>query len=223
MPTSMALRACSTALVTSSLVSSTSTSAVSGASGGACSRTNARAEPTTRGSGSRCRWWIDWMLSPDSRAVASTRWQLTHPPFRRGGGQEPRTVALLHARGCRVKRRPASASAGLAVRARAGAPPRPYARLVLDVVDRIPPGRVMTYGDVAELMGRGSPRTVGAVMSDHGREVPWQRVVQASGRPAEPYLQEALRLLAEEGLPAARRAGRPGGGPVGRRVLHSPG
>jgi alkylated DNA nucleotide flippase Atl1 len=100
-----------------------------------------------------------------------------------------------------VKRRPASASAGLAVRARAGAPPTPYARLVLDVVDRIPAGKVMTYGDVAELMGRGSPRTVGAVMSDHGREVPWQRVVQASGRPAEPYLQEALRLLAAEGCP----------------------
>jgi alkylated DNA nucleotide flippase Atl1 len=100
-----------------------------------------------------------------------------------------------------VKPRPASASAGLAVRARAGAPPTPYARQVLDVVDRIPRGKVMTYGDVAELMGRGSPRTVGAVMSDHGREVPWQRVVQASGRPAEPYLQEALRLLAEEGCP----------------------
>ena len=87
------------------------------------------------------------------------------------------------------------------MRGRSGAAPTPYARQVLDVVDRIPPGKVMTYGDVAELMGRGSPRTVGAVMSDHGREVPWQRVVQASGRPAEPYLAEALRLLAEEGCP----------------------
>ena len=100
-----------------------------------------------------------------------------------------------------VPRPTASASAGLAVRARAGAPPTPYARQVLDVVDRIPRGKVMTYGDVAELMGRGSPRTVGAVMSDHGHEVPWQRVVQASGRPAAPYLQEALRLLTAEGCP----------------------
>ena len=72
---------------------------------------------------------------------------------------------------------------------------------MLDVVDRIPPGKVLTYGDVAELMGRGSPRTVGAVLSNHGREVPWQRVVQASGRPAEPYLHEALALLADEGCP----------------------
>ena len=59
----------------------------------------------------------------------------------------------------------------------------------------------MTYGDVAEMLGRGSPRTVGTVLTNHGREVPWQRVVQASGRPAEPYLQEALRLLREEGCP----------------------
>ena len=90
---------------------------------------------------------------------------------------------------------------GLAVRAGSGAPPTAYARAVLDVVDRIPAGKVMTYGDVAELMGRGSPRTVGTVLSHHGREVPWQRVVQASGRPAEPHLQEALRLLAAEGCP----------------------
>ena len=102
---------------------------------------------------------------------------------------------------CLVKRTSASASAGLSVRARAGAPPTPYARLVLDVVDRIPRGKVMTYGDVAEMLGRGSPRTVGTVLTNHGREVPWQRVVQASGRPAEPYLQEALRLLREEGCP----------------------
>jgi methylated-DNA-protein-cysteine methyltransferase-like protein len=100
-----------------------------------------------------------------------------------------------------VRRRPASASAGLSVRPGAGAPPTPYALLVLDVVDAIPRGKVMTYGDVAELLGRGSPRTVGTVLTNHGREVPWQRVVQASGRPAEPYLQEALRLLREEGCP----------------------
>ena len=97
--------------------------------------------------------------------------------------------------------RPASVSVGLAVRAGGGARPTEYARAVLDVVDRIPAGTVLTYGDVAELVGRGSPRTVGTVLSHHGREVPWQRVVQASGRPAEPHLHEALRLLADEGCP----------------------
>ena len=82
-----------------------------------------------------------------------------------------------------------------------GAGPTEYAREVLDIVDRIPAGKVMSYGDVAELHGRGSARTVGAVMSDHGREVPWHRVVQASGRPAEPYVQQAVELLRAEGCP----------------------
>jgi alkylated DNA nucleotide flippase Atl1 len=62
----------------------------------------------------------------------------------------------------------------------------------------------MTYGDVAEYLGTGTGRTVGTVMSKHGREVPWWRVVQASGRPAEPHVQEALAMLAKEGCPVAR-------------------
>ncbi len=88
---------------------------------------------------------------------------------------------------------------GFGVRAGSGGPPTAYARLVLDAVETIPAGRVLTYGDVAELTGRGTGRTVGTVLSRHGREVPWWRVVQASGRPAEPHLHEALRLLRAEG------------------------
>lgn len=99
-------------------------------------------------------------------------------------------------------RRAASASAGLSVRpGSGGAAPTAYARTVLDVVDRIPRGRVMTYGDVAEYLGTGTGRTVGTVMSRHGSEVPWWRVVQASGRPAEPMVQEALQKLSAEGCP----------------------
>ena len=77
--------------------------------------------------------------------------------------------------------------------------PTPYAVSVLDVVATIPAGKVMTYGDVAEYLGSGSARTVGMVMARHGHEVPWQRVVQASGRPAEPLIDEALALLRREG------------------------
>jgi alkylated DNA nucleotide flippase Atl1 len=97
----------------------------------------------------------------------------------------------------------ATASAGLSVRPGGAATPTPYARTVLDVVDRIPAGRVMTYGDVADYLGTGTGRTVGTVMSRHGHEVPWWRVVQASGRPAEPHLQEALAKLAAEGCPVS--------------------
>lgn len=99
------------------------------------------------------------------------------------------------------RRAPASSSAGLSVRPGGEIGPTPYAVSVLDLVARIPAGCVMTYGDVAEYLGSGSPRTVGMVMAKHGHEVPWQRVVQASGRPAEPLLEEALRLLREEGCP----------------------
>lgn len=97
--------------------------------------------------------------------------------------------------------RAASASAGLSVRPGGTLAPTAYALSVLEVVQRIPAGKVMTYGDVAEYLGRGSGRTVGTVLSKHGREVPWQRVVQAGGRPAEPHVLEALALLRAEGCP----------------------
>ncbi|MBH0245287.1 MGMT family protein, partial [Streptomyces cavourensis] len=56
-----------------------------------------------------------------------------------------------------------------------------YAERVLDVADLIPPGRVMTYGDVAEWLGDGGPRQVGRVMALYGSAVPWWRVVRADG------------------------------------------
>jgi alkylated DNA nucleotide flippase Atl1 len=44
-----------------------------------------------------------------------------------------------------------------------------YVEAVLLLVERIPPGRAMAYGAVADVvgehLGRGGPRTVGAVMS----------------------------------------------------------
>ena len=95
----------------------------------------------------------------------------------------------------------ASSSAGLSVRPGGEIGPTAYALSVLDVVAGIPAGRVMTYGDVAEFLGRGSARTVGMVMAKHGHEVPWQRVVQATGRPAEPLVAKALKILRQEGCP----------------------
>ena len=97
--------------------------------------------------------------------------------------------------------RPASSSAGLSVRPGGALGPTPYAVSVLELVARIPAGKVMTYGDVAEYLGSGSARTVGMVMAKHGHEVAWHRVVQASGRPAEPLVQEALTILGKEGCP----------------------
>ena len=50
--------------------------------------------------------------------------------------------------------------------------PGAYADRVLDLVERIPPGRVMSYGDIAEYLGEGGPRQVGRVMSTWGGAVP---------------------------------------------------
>lgn len=99
-----------------------------------------------------------------------------------------------------MRTRAPSLSAGLSVRP-GGAPPSAYARSVLDAVDRVPAGCAATYGDIAELTGSGSARTVGSVLSRYGREVSWWRVVQASGRPAAPHVQDALTRLRADGCP----------------------
>ncbi|MEW2413913.1 MGMT family protein [Streptomyces sp. NPDC046866] len=76
-----------------------------------------------------------------------------------------------------------------------------YAERVLDVADRIPPGRVMTYGDVAEWLGEGGPRQVGRVMALYGGAVPWWRVVRADGRPLPGSEPRALEHYRAESTP----------------------
>ncbi len=51
------------------------------------------------------------------------------------------------------------------------------------VVRRIPPGRVATYGQVAAIVGRCMPRTVGYAMAAVPAEsdVPWHRVINGRG------------------------------------------
>ncbi len=71
---------------------------------------------------------------------------------------------------------------------------------VFDVVERIPPGRVSTYGAIGRLIGIG-PRRVARALSSGGGSVPWYRVVRADGTAAEPVRVEQLALLAAEGVP----------------------
>lgn len=58
-----------------------------------------------------------------------------------------------------------------------------YREKVYALVRSIPRGRVMTYGQIAAILGEGyTARTVGYVMhSASADNVPWQRVVNASG------------------------------------------
>jgi O-6-methylguanine DNA methyltransferase len=75
---------------------------------------------------------------------------------------------------------------------------------VLATVRRIPPGRVATYGDVAELAGRPrAARAVGNIMRDcRRRDVPCHRVIAAGGRLGGYGGSEFLKrsLLAAEGV-----------------------
>lgn len=76
-----------------------------------------------------------------------------------------------------------------------------YAERVLDVAELIPPGRVMTYGDVAEWLDEGGPRQVGRVMSLYGAAVPWWRVVRADGALLPGHELRALDQYRAEGTP----------------------
>ena len=84
-----------------------------------------------------------------------------------------------------------------------------YAERVLDVAELIPPGRVMTYGDVAEWLGEGGPRQVGRAMALYGSAVPWWRVVRSDGVLLPGHELRALDHYREEFTPlreAARSA-----------------
>src|SRR5215813_115666 len=57
-----------------------------------------------------------------------------------------------------------------------------YRQRVYKIVRRIPPGRVMTYGQIAELLGDGyTARTVGFSMHSADDKTPWHRVINAQG------------------------------------------
>jgi alkylated DNA nucleotide flippase Atl1 len=72
---------------------------------------------------------------------------------------------------------------------------------VFDAVERIPRGRVSTYGAIGELIGIGPRRVARALSSGGGGAVPWHRVVRADGSAAEPVRVRQLELLAAEGVP----------------------
>jgi len=64
----------------------------------------------------------------------------------------------------------------------AGNTDRDYRERVFRIVRSIPRGRVMTYGQIAEILGEGyTPRTVGFVMHSSNDKTPWHRVINAQG------------------------------------------
>jgi len=61
-------------------------------------------------------------------------------------------------------------------------PDKGYRERVYRIVRKIPRGRVMTYGQIAEILGDGyTPRTVGFVMHGSDDKTPWHRVINSQG------------------------------------------
>ena len=74
-----------------------------------------------------------------------------------------------------------------------------YRERVYEIVRRIPVGHVMTYGQIAIILGEGyTARTVGYVM--HGADsesIPWQRVINSQGKCSTGRLTIPLNLQQE--------------------------
>ena len=75
---------------------------------------------------------------------------------------------------------------------------------VYAVVKKIPPGKVMTYGQIAEMIGTKDARRVGQALhaNPDGSKVPCHRVVNRDGRLAPGYAfggpnEQRNKLLAE--------------------------
>ena len=73
-----------------------------------------------------------------------------------------------------------------------------YRERVYEIVRTIPPGHVMTYGQLAAILGEGyTPRTVGYVMHNSPDDVPWQRVINSQGKCSTGKLTIPINLQQE--------------------------
>lgn len=70
---------------------------------------------------------------------------------------------------------------------------------VLRAVELVPRGRVVSYGDLAALVGTG-PRQVGTIMRLYGSNVTWWRVTNASGDLPPNLRPRAFEMWAQEGI-----------------------
>ena len=72
------------------------------------------------------------------------------------------------------------------------------------LVAAIPSGQVATYGDIACAAQLSSPRIVAWIMRTDSHDLPWHRVITASGRPAPHLATQQLELLRAEGVLATQ-------------------
>jgi methylated-DNA-protein-cysteine methyltransferase related protein len=80
-----------------------------------------------------------------------------------------------------------------------------YRERVFKLVRRIPSGTVMTYGQIAAILGEGyTPRTVGFVMHSADDACPWHRVINSQGACSTGRIllpeDKQQRMLEREGI-----------------------
>jgi methylated-DNA-protein-cysteine methyltransferase-like protein len=74
-------------------------------------------------------------------------------------------------------------------------------RRILDVIMALREGEVTTYGDIADVAGYPKQsRLVGRILATTGSDVPWWRVVNASGQIVSGHPDEQRDLLRTEGV-----------------------
>ncbi|QFG68830.1 MGMT family protein [Ornithinimicrobium pratense] len=73
---------------------------------------------------------------------------------------------------------------------------------VLRAVEQVPPGRVVSYGDLGALVGTG-PRHVGRILREWGSGVPWWRVTRRDGTVYALLLARAKERWQQEGIEVA--------------------
>ena len=97
-----------------------------------------------------------------------------------------------------------------------GSSPPDFVDQVIALVNAIPPGQVMTYGDIAHLLTARAeqagvdeaygPRMVGFVMSRFGSNMPWWRLIRSSGHPPRFHQVEARPHYDDEQTPLIETA-----------------
>jgi methylated-DNA-protein-cysteine methyltransferase-like protein len=79
-----------------------------------------------------------------------------------------------------------------------------FEQAVVRVLHSLQPGEVVTYGEVAAEAGfPGAGRAVGRILAADDHDVPWWRVVTASGRLVPGHEPEHARRLRAEGVVVA--------------------
>jgi methylated-DNA-protein-cysteine methyltransferase related protein len=72
-------------------------------------------------------------------------------------------------------------------------------RRVLKIIESIPPGTVLSYGEVADRAGLRSARIVGRILAENDIDG-WHRVLRSDGSPAPHLAVKQTALLRAEGV-----------------------